>query len=367
MANRLRAIFAVFAIAAGALAACSEELEPLETEPRPIRAFVVSDVASEQTRRYSGVIEATDTSALSFSAPGTVIEVSANVGDDVDEGDILARLDPAPFELDLEAAEADLARARADLELQRTELSRQRTLFARDWISAAALQQHEAAYAAASSGVDYAASRVSVAQRNLNNTTLHAPFDGRIAERAIEPFQELGAGQTAFRLNGEDALQIAFTVPESGLNQIEIGQSVEVRAATVDGAFAARITEIAATARDGNAFPVEAGLLNPSADLRPGMTAQATLQIRGDEVGEGGFLVPLTAIAPGEDGQHGYVFRFNAEAGAVERVSVRAGGVRGNLVAITEGLESGDIIASAGVSFLLDGQEVRLLNPQIAG
>ena len=67
------------------------------------------------------------------------------------------------------------------------------------------------------------------------------------------------------------------------------------------------------------------------------------------------------AIAPGDSEFTGSVYRFDREAGVVHRVAVRVDGVRDNLVIVTEGLEPGDIVASAGVSFLMDGQAVRLL------
>ena len=70
---------------------------------------------------------------------------------------------------------------------------------------------------------------------------------------------------------------------------------------------------------------------------------------------------PVLKIAPGDSEFTGSVYRFDREASVVHRVAVRVDGVRDNLVIVTEGLEPGDIVASAGVSFLMDGQAVRLL------
>lgn len=75
-----------------------------------------------------------------------------------------------------------------------------------------------------------------------------------------------------------------------------------------------------------------------------------------------GFLVPLTAIAPGDAEAQGYVFVFSPGEGIVRRIAVQGGsGVSGNFVEISEGVAAGDIVASAGVSFLRDGQAVKLL------
>ena len=77
---------------------------------------------------------------------------------------------------------------------------------------------------------------------------------------------------------------------------------------------------------------------------------------------QAGFLVPLTAIAPGDEQAKGYVFVFDPEARAVRRTAVSPGqGVMENLVAVASGVKAGDVVASAGVSFLRDGQTVKLL------
>ena len=75
-----------------------------------------------------------------------------------------------------------------------------------------------------------------------------------------------------------------------------------------------------------------------------------------------GFLVPLAAIAPGDEASRGYLFKYDVQAGVLRKVPVRGGaGSAGNLIEIVEGVTAGDIIAAAGVSFLRDGQRVKLL------
>ena len=95
--------------------------------------------------------------------------------------------------------------------------------------------------------------------------------------------------------------------------------------------------------------------------LLPGMAVEASV-ILTDDGGPRGFLVPLVAIAEGDENARGYVFKFDPQAGVVRRTAVRGdGSVSGNLVSIDEGVAAGDIIAAAGVSFLRDGQRVTLM------
>jgi hypothetical protein len=128
---------------------------------------------------------------------------------------------------------------------------------------------------------------------------------------------------------------------------------VASRQATVDG----RITEIASIATSGNAYGVKASLLDPSDQLRPGMTAVVTAADV-TSTSEEGYFVPLSAIAPGDGAMVGSVFKYDAAAGVVRKEPIVAAGVRDNLVIVSQGVTPGDVIASAGVSFLMDGQAV---------
>jgi hypothetical protein len=123
--------------------------------------------------------------------------------------------------------------------------------------------------------------------------------------------------------------------------------------APVDG----RITEIASTAAGGNAYPVKASLLDPTDQIRPGMTAVVTAADVTATTDEG-YFVPLSAIAPGSGQMAGRVFKYDAETGVVREQPIVATGVQDNLVVVSQGVQPGDVIASAGVSFLMDGQAV---------
>ena len=85
------------------------------------------------------------------------------------------------------------------------------------------------------------------------------------------------------------------------------------------------------------------------------------LVIWGDDEARG-FLVPLVAIAQGDEAAQGYIFKYGEATNLVSKVPIRSGkGIANNLIEIVEGVAAGDIIAAAGVSFLRDGQHVKLL------
>ena len=112
----------------------------------------------------------------------------------------------------------------------------------------------------------------------------------------------------------------------------------------------------------GNVFPVKAALIDPPPAVRAGMTAEVTLVV-GGETAETSYFIPLSAIAPGDASGEGFVFVYDPATSTVRRTLVRSSGpLASNMVAVN-GLNVGEILASAGVNFLVDGQRVRLMDP----
>jgi len=344
------------------LAACEEPPPPTVEKVRAIKTIVVADRGAGQARRFPGVIEAVDTSSLSFEVGGNTREILVDVGARVKTGDTLATLDDTPYKLNVDAAEAEVGRAKANQAEKKTEFDRQDTLFKKDWVSKAAWDQAKAAYDSTTSQVSYANSKLNLARRDLEKTVLRAPFDGVIAAREADPFQEVARGQKVFDIFIEGAMQVRLSVPETAIETINLGLPAAIsfpneRIPTQEG----RVSEVGTVATEANAFTVKVALTSPPDSLRPGMTAEANMLL-GDEAGEQSFLLPLSAIAPGEAPGEGYVFLFDEATSTVKKTAVHgAGGVRDDRVLISEGVSAGDIVAVAGVSFLRDGQQVKLL------
>jgi len=90
------------------------------------------------------------------------------------------------------------------------------------------------------------------------------------------------------------------------------------------------------------------------------MTAEAILTIKDEEL-EPGYLVPIQAILPSPEARQGYAFVYDPDTSTVTKTPIRYGGTQKGLAIVHEGLAVGDIISVAGVSFLADGLEVKLM------
>ncbi|MDJ0941945.1 MAG: efflux RND transporter periplasmic adaptor subunit [Kiloniellales bacterium] len=362
---RYLGLVAAMLLGTGGLVACEKEAPETIEQVRAIKTTTVSQRASGQLRKFPGVIEAVDTSALSFEVAGNVRELKVDVGDRFKSGEVLSALDRQTFELSVESAKAALGRARADEAEKRTEFERQDALYKKQWVARSAQEQALAAYESAQNQVRYRVSELNLARRDLEKTELLAPLDGVVARRYVDAFAEVSRGQTIFDVYVEGAMEAKISVPEGTVRDIYLGLPAEVRFLTGPiGTVKGRVSEIGTQAEAGNVFPVKVAILEQQEGALPGMTTEVSLILGGEDEAES-YLVPISALAPGVDPQNpreGYIFVFDPETSAVKRTPVKADGVRDNLVVITEGVTAGDVVAIAGVSFLKDGQEVKLLS-----
>jgi len=344
------------------LAACEEEKAEVMENIRAIKTITVAERGSGQQRRFPGTVEAVDTSSISFEVAGNTREVNVNVGDRVDKGQVLATLDDKTFQLNVEAAEAEVGKAKAQLAEKETEYVRQKTLYDKDWVAKAAYDQALAARDSVANQVSYAGSKLNLARRDLEKTVLEAPFDGVIANKFVDPFQEVARGEKVFDIYAEGAMEVVVSVPENAIGEIYLGLPAEIAFPSEQVAGQkGRVSEVGTVAGNANAFPVKVALADPPESVLPGMTADVAL-ILGEDGGSTSYLVPVSAIAAGDEPGQGYIFVFDQGSSTVKKTAISAKGVEDNRVNITEGVAPGDVIAVAGVSFLRDGQQVTLMS-----
>jgi len=345
------------------VSACSQEAPKPTERIRAIKTITVAEMGSDQVRKFSGVVEAVDSSFLAFEVSGNVKEVRVKVGDRMKKGQVLATLDKRTFRLDVQAAEAAVERAKVQLADKKNDLDRYQRISKMDpgAVSQASLDNSKAAYDSAVNNVKFARSQVKLAKRDLEKTILVAPFNGIIGEKYVDPFQEVKRGERLFTLFSEKAMEVALQIPETIIRDIHMGLSAEIRFPTVpDRNFKGTVSEVSSVAGTANAFPIKVAVEDAGNKIRPGMTAEVSLVLSGN-VQKTGYLIPLSALAKGDDRSKAYVFIFDSKTSTVKKTPITGSGVSDNNGIVTKGVKGGDIIAVAGVTFLEDGQKVKLI------
>jgi len=327
---------------------------------RPIKTMTVSEQPAIQIRKFSGQVAAVDSSGLSFEVGGQVKSVEVDIGDRVKKAEVLAVLDPEPYELDVDAAEAELIKARDHVTQTKAEYERQKRIYDQGAGAERYVEVAEYNYKAANSAVDYQVAKLDLARRNLRKTKLLSPYDGVIAWRSVQPNEEVKAGQKILEINASGKMEVQLAVPETTVDRIHIDDPVTVNFPSLPGESAnGRISFIGGAAVKANAFPVKVALMGPGQNIKPGITAEANLMMK-DENRELGYLVPIQALLPSPEPNRGHAFVYDPNTSTVKKTAVHSRGMADKQIIIDEGLKAGDIIAVAGVSFLADGMQVKL-------
>jgi len=358
--NRLLIKVLFLAIVGCVLTACKEDVEIVE-QIRSLKTITVSETATKQIRKFSGIVKAVDSSNLSFEVDGNIQTVHVDIGDPVRKGQILAVLDKEPYRLDMDAAQAELIAARARVDNNKEAYNRQVRVFEQGAGAKSRLDRAKYDLESALSQVNVQVAKLNFAKRNLTKTTLTAPYDGYIAWRSVEPHEEIKTGQRIFVIDAKGAMEVELAVPETTVNRIRIGTNAMVQFPTLpDRSVKGRISYIGSAAVKSNAFPVKVSLEGKTANISPGMTAEVSLAMKeGKQIA--GYLVPFQAILPAKEAGQGFAFVYDPQTTTVRKTPIKVLAAQNNLMVVSEGLSAGDIIAVAGVSFLADGMKVKLL------
>jgi RND family efflux transporter MFP subunit len=357
--------FAISAMLVVGLQGCGDKNQEASEQPvRGLRAYKVAAKAESRIRRFPSVLQPADVSSLSFEIGGQLKAVTLTVGQKVQLGDVLAEIDPRSLQTQVDQASAGVQQAQAQLDNAEGDFQRKEELLKRGVATQAVFDQSRATLLTSRAQLDQARRQLELANHNLDRSKLLAPFSGTIARVEVKSFAQVAAGQPIVTLYSDDRFEMSFLAPSPTFQTLAIGHVVDVKIADLpDLALKGEIKELGSKAEQVSAFPVVIRLDNSAPGLNAGMSVEVSIEepLIG---GRSGFLVPLSVLAP-EGGKElqgkGTVFLYDSGSSTVKKHGITVGGVRDNRLVVTEGVAVGDIVASAGISYLVDGQKVKLL------
>ncbi len=358
---------ALTVVAASICASCGERPE---SEPiiRPVRAVRIGDVASFSGRQFPGRAEAYQQAELSFRVSGTLTVLSARLGTEVQEGEIVAQLDARDFEVRVRGAEAALARAQADVARTREEFTRGTSAFERGGVSEIEMVRVREALNIATATAEAMEAELQSTRDDLTDTSLRSPFNGEIAARFVENFQDVRAKQPVVRIIDNDRIKFTVYIPENMMALLTYVEEIRCEFDAFPGnEIVATIDEVGREADSvTRTFPITLVMEQPEGvRILSGMTGRAWVA-RTREPGEElkVFDLPMAAIVDGENGAQ-FVWVINESSGVVTKQLVTTGPISQAGIRVS-GLERGSIVATAGAAFLREGQQVRAMTSAAA-
>lgn len=352
-------VLAVLALPA-LLAGCGPEPEATAAEPRPVRTITVEKRESGTPVTLTGRIEAEDEAALGFRIAGRILENDLRRGDRVAPGQVLVRLESQNEMNVLRVAQAGLATAQAQRTQARNHYERQETLLGQGWTTRANYDQATKALKTAEAAVEAAEAELKAAHDLVSFTELKADAPGTVTDTGPAAGEVVQAGQAIVRLARKDGRDAVLDVPAHVLRAAPSDPEITVFL-TEDPSVTAkgRVREVAPQADPvTRTFEVKVGLTDPPEGMRLGATVTARVEM------ESGVLIEIPASALTKVNQQPAVWIVDPATHTVSMRNVDVLRFEPARVAISQGLDTGEVVVTAGVQALHPGQEVRLLGSE---
>ncbi|MES2013983.1 MAG: efflux RND transporter periplasmic adaptor subunit [Pseudomonadota bacterium] len=294
-----------------------------------------------------GTVEAVQSSSIAPQVSGSVMTFPVKVGDFVNAGQLLARIDTRLATQQAMSSQAQVSAAQAQLSAARSEYERKRRLYEKQYISQAALERAESDYKTAE-----AQTKAQLAQTGMSNVqtglhTINAPYAGVIAEVMAEVGDMAMPGKPLLSIYNPKALRAVINVPQSQLAGIKQGENVTVFITAANEAehslISTQMTILPTADAVSNMVKVRLTLPQALASIRPGMFVRAALPVGKMPVQQQGQLqIPLKAVIRRSELVAVYVVDSQ---GRPSLRQVRLGRQSGENVEVFAGLQAGEKVA----------------------
>lgn len=338
------------------LAGCDKK-EAHDPPARPVRTVTITQGVDGETVSLTGQIRAKDQVNLAFRVDGRMLDRPVHVGDVLKEGQLVARLDPQNQQNTLRSEQATLAAAGAALTEARLTFGRQQELVKDGWTPRAKFDEAQHGLLTAQSQVESAQAQLRIAQDQLGYTALFADAPGVVTATGAEPGEVVRAGQSTVQVARQGGRDAVFDVPEQALRTGPHDPVVQI-ALTNDPTVRAtgRVREIAPQADAATrTFQVKVGIIDPPPSMQLGATVTGSIKLPALP----GKEVPPSALTQANGRPAVWVVDPRSQTVSLRNVDVSR--YDPAVVVISQGLEIGDVVVTAGVQVLRPGQKVRLL------
>jgi RND family efflux transporter MFP subunit len=307
--------------------------------------------------RFTGTTQPIDQTIVKARVAGRLTEVLVREGDRVTKGQVLARFEANELQSRANERQSALDAARADARWTARDLGDKETLAKRNIVSQSALDAARSTAENKASMVSVSEAQLEIAQRNLGDAEVKAPFDGVVGERIANQGESLPIDGKILALLDTSHVEVAAQMPAADVVRLKVDQPVTV---TLEGfgdrEFQGRITRISPTAQPGSrSIPVYVEITDRHDALRGGLFAMGSVV-----VAEKGHALAVPAAAMRKDDQGDYVLAVENGMLVKKPVGAVRTWSRGELVEV-KGLEAGMTIVAAPLPGLKAGQPVKIL------
>lgn len=343
---------------------CGSKESQKEDVLRPVKSIVVETNNAAQIRSFNGTAKAGNEIELSFRESGVIQQINVKKGQKVKKGDLIATLDNLEANLNFERSVTEVNSAESARNTSRAELDRIKLLYEKGSTPLKDYQSAKNNYQKTVSLYEAAVRNQEIQRSKLKYGVITAPGNGIIANTAGKVNERVQTGHVFAILNAGEKKKVELELPENVINHVSVGKKVDIEFSTLAApAFIGEVIEVSPiTSEDATTYPIEIEIIDPVAEIRPGMAAKVTFNFSDKTADkQGKVMVPIKAV--GEENSRNFVFVIDSEdniTGTVRKQTIQIGEITANGFEVESGLETGQIIATGGLQSLLEGQKVKL-------
>jgi multidrug efflux system membrane fusion protein len=352
-----------YIVAAGVIFACvigfyaRHNLQTSQTmEDMPlVRTKIINSTEASPDYTYAGEVRGRYESQLAFQINGKIIKRNVELGSVVSKGDLLFEIDPKDVQQTVNSHSAQVYSAESQLRLAESNFNRYQKLYEENAISRAQLDQYQNAYDVALAAVRQASAQYAHGANQLEYSLLYADKPGVIAAISAEVGQVIAAGQTVVTLVEDGEQEVEISVSENRIENLRKSSQIKITFWALPNIVAeGKIREVSPMADKGSrTYKVRVSLLNPPPEVKLGMTSSVV--VTGSGKLQDALYIPLSAIYQTKETPSVWV--VNADTVSLKAVGL--GAYINDQVQVINGLNPGDIIVTAGIHKLREGQRVR--------
>jgi RND family efflux transporter MFP subunit len=352
----LRSVNAALAVLllAVPLGACNDRSTAVAERAAFVRTEVVEPRDGQTAVTLTGEIQARFRADLSFRVSGRVLERFVDVGAHVNAGDLLARLDPAEQQADLDAATAGLAAAESQLRVAKATFDRQTYLISSGFTTSTTYDQAKEGLRTAESTLETAKSQLGQAREALDDTELRARASGVITARSLELGQVVQSAQSVFTLAQDGERDAVFDVPESSFfGDVQSGQVSLALVSDPDVTAVGKVRETSPVVDPKSlTVRVKVAIQNPPPAMTLGSAVAGTVAAKA----AGDFIVPWTALTAIGSKAAVWIVDPKTKTASLRLVTIDA--YKAGAALIKSGLDAGDRVVVDGGKLLSPGQSI---------
>jgi len=405
-----------FALFSSGILALDKELTGDDaTSVRPVKTMKIQETRAISSRSFPGVVKAASEAKIAFRVSGPIETFPVSTGQFLKKGALIARMDSRDYEIqikrikagireasaglsamktgardeDLKMLGAKLSSGKAQLEEARLAFERFSNLLQEKAVSQMKYDHAKASYEMAQAAVTATKQELAKATRGarqekieameakisglkaslraarnaLEDTTLTMPFDGYISGKYAENHETVKAGMPVVTCIDTSSMELTVGIPEDFAILENRFESFNCRFDTYPGETVTALLKQTGEKAGGysKTYPLTVIMDVPDhLTLKAGMAATLSIGLKTDQT-DPTFFLPVEAVFS-DSGDQTFVWVIDPAASSTRKTRVSTGKLTGSQIEITDGLETGNVVATAGVHFLKEGQKVKIEN-----